>query len=184
MKIFTPHILLIAGTGQNVGKTTLVCQLINKHAPLGIVAIKISPHFHTLSPRDQIIINHPNFTIIQEQHTSSGKDSSRMLLSGAKRVFYVQVKDNYLQEAFYKVSELIPPETPVICESGGLINIVKPGVFIMVRSKDPTSIKSNTQQLLKQAHAIVEFNGHEFNPLSLPLSHTPRGWRLEKHTQQ
>ena len=44
------NILLIAGSGQNVGKTTFACQLIQNVQNQKPIAVKITPHFHKLTP--------------------------------------------------------------------------------------------------------------------------------------
>jgi len=39
------NLLLIAGTGNKSGKTTLACKVIEQHREHGIIGIKITPHF-------------------------------------------------------------------------------------------------------------------------------------------
>ena len=54
MKDF-PNMLIVRGTGRNVGKTLSACniikQLAEKHNPVGV---KISPHFHSLDGIQEI----------------------------------------------------------------------------------------------------------------------------------
>ena len=69
--------LIIAGTGQNVGKTTLVCNIISENKAYNIIALKISPHFHKLAINDKIISQTPNYTIVEETKTDTNKDSSK-----------------------------------------------------------------------------------------------------------
>ena len=53
---YHPNILTIAGTGRNVGKTTLACSIIKKMAlNARITAIKITPHFHKVDYQAMLI---------------------------------------------------------------------------------------------------------------------------------
>jgi len=44
-----PNLLLIAGTGNKSGKTTLACRVIEQFRQSGISAVKITPHFHDIT---------------------------------------------------------------------------------------------------------------------------------------
>ncbi len=49
-----PNILLIAGTGRNVGKTLLACEIIQQLSKtMAVTAIKTSSHEHPLSPANK-----------------------------------------------------------------------------------------------------------------------------------
>lgn len=130
------NILIVSGTGRNIGKTILSCrilaQLTKNHEPVGV---KISPHFHPMEDEQEYIHQSENFVIIEEKSMSK-KDSSRMLQAGAARVFYVQCKKEYLNEALEKLFPLLNPEQPVVVESGGLYNLVEPGLLIYITGNE------------------------------------------------
>lgn len=111
-------LLLISGSGQKVGKTSLACEVIEKYKAKGIVALKISPHFHELPEDSQIISSGRDFRIIRETQNNN-KDSSRMLMAGALKSFYVQSTDKAIAEVMDGLQEEIAGR-PVVCESGGL----------------------------------------------------------------
>ena len=50
-----PNLIIVSGTGQNVGKTTFVQSVINKFSSQNITAIKISPHKHEQCESAKII---------------------------------------------------------------------------------------------------------------------------------
>ena len=132
-RIDYPNLLLIAGNGRNVGKTYFACQLIkslSKYA--GITAIKITSHIHDHKAED-VLIADDNYLILQEKQ-NTGKDSSLMLQAGAEKVFFVMAAPEYLPEAFEHLKAYIT-ETPIVCESGGLHEIVNPGLFFFVQKK-------------------------------------------------
>jgi hypothetical protein len=55
-----------------------------------------------------------------------------MLAAGADQVFYIQTGDDHLNDAWKKLSELINSDVPVVVESGGLEDMLKPGLSILV----------------------------------------------------
>ena len=162
-----PQLLLIAGTGRDSGKTTLVCRIIQKFSALqSLVAIKITPHFHKNSESGKVLMDTENLYIAEETDSTTGKDSSRMLKAGASHAYFVMVKDENLEEAFMQIRGLIPPDSLIICESGGLRNHFNPGLFFMMNKKGTEAIKSSADKLIPFADRVITFDGEkiDFNP--------------------
>ncbi|MCF8233420.1 MAG: hypothetical protein K9G67_00780 [Bacteroidales bacterium] len=134
MKPF-PNILLVAGSGRNVGKTSVVERLIHGFKDHGIIALKVSPHFHALRGDEEFIVRKNEYNIIEENTTGSTKDSSRFLRAGAQKVFFIQALGKNLEEAFNRTFDLLPEHAALIVESGGLRDYIKPGLFIYVKGK-------------------------------------------------
>lgn len=155
--------IIVAGTGQNVGKTTLICNIISHKKEKSIYAIKISPHFHKLTKSDKILVKTNNYLIVDETKINTGKDSAKMLKAGAKKVFYVQCSDEYLPDVFNEIDKLIPKKTNIIIESGGARNIFIPNLFIMLKSPDNSQIKIKSAKLLSLADDIITFENNTFN---------------------
>ncbi|MBA4322545.1 MAG: hypothetical protein C0408_06975, partial [Odoribacter sp.] len=129
------NLLLVAGSGRNSGKTTIVCKLIGQFSNLGVTSIKISPHFHNPSEGLIHFSGKPGFEIYEETNRDTSKDSSRMLQSGAEKVYYIQTIEKKIDEAFSAVYMNIGRGKPLICESPALINYIKPGLFIIMISE-------------------------------------------------
>ena len=144
-----PQMLIVAGTGQNVGKTSLACALIEQVSlQNNVIGIKISPHFHEISSSGKLIMKSENFEIVEELNDYGHKDSSRMLKAGAKRVFYVQTKkDDILNEVMIELQKYLTKDVAIICESGGLRHFVEPGLFLVCRSKDQFEMKQHLKIL-------------------------------------
>ena len=151
-----PNLLLIAGTGTKSGKTTIACRIIEQFGNLEITAIKISPHFHETTPGLITIYEEEGISIYEETNRVSTKDTSRMLYSGATKVYFAKVLDNRLLFVFNKIKDFIPEGTPIICESPALRNFIEPGVFIII-SSDTTRTRKNISHLLKLPHLKFEF---------------------------
>ncbi len=158
------NLLLIAGTGRNVGKTSLACKIIKHISDKGnVVGIKISPHMHTQSKSANLICETKEYSVYQEYDLDTDKDSSRMLKAGARKVFYIQSEETRIGEAFKVLSKHLDRDTPIVCESGGLRNYIKPSLFFICDSIDGNIIKERAQALLSKADRIIKFKNPEFD---------------------
>jgi len=175
------QLLIIAGTGRNTGKTTLVCQIVRKFAPTKpLIAIKITPHFHKNVRSGKVLCNNDNLYIAEETDPSMGKDSSRMLKAGASHSFFVMAGDEQLEEAFLKIRELIPPGSLLICESGGMRSYVTPGLFFMMTSNETALLKPSAEKLMALADRVISFDGEklDFNPDTIEI--VDNQWSLKQ----
>jgi hypothetical protein len=175
-----PRLLLIAGTGRNSGKTTLACQLIKKYSSLySIVAIKISPHFHKNPQNGNIIISTENFILVDETDPSQLKDSSRMLAAGARKSFFIMTEANKSGEAFHEVLHLLTDKDFIVCESGGLRNFVKPGLFLMMHHINLEDIKPETVSLKALSDCFITFDSQKINFNINSVTISENRWKLE-----
>ena len=175
-----PTILLIAGTGRNSGKTTLAVAIIARFSHLNdLVAVKISPHFHRGKTDLIPIEQNSRYNIYRDPERQGSKDSQRMAKAGADRVFYVEVRDTHLREAFEKLLELIPPDSPVIIESPALGQIVKPGVYII--ADHPRTVNKKEEVLASKAAAdhFINTAAEDIGIFTDRLHFDAAGWHLD-----
>ncbi len=181
MKTNYPNILIISGNGRNSGKTSLACKIIERFAlDHDIVGIKISPHFHHTDTDEKIIANEDDYIILQENNNTSGKDSSRMLEAGAKKVYYIQVNDKNLDKAFNKVIKKTNRNSLIICESGGLRRKIDPGIFLLLSQKDTNEFKPGVKDLLGLANRVVTFDGFKFDFDPDQISVSENSWYIRE----
>jgi hypothetical protein len=172
------NLLLIAGTGRNTGKTTLACEIIKQTSvKRQVIGLKISPHFHGGTESLRPIGRTDNYNLYEETLSDiSGKDSSKMLASGAEQVFYIEVLDEFILEAFQFLLNHIPENTAVVCESPALRNVVIPGLFIIV---DNISQQNKKQDVLKKkdiADFFIETDKTELNEVIKSIRFDSSGW--------
>lgn len=150
--------LLIAGNGRNVGKTTLACKIISHLSKSAeVTGIKISSHFHDYLEED-IILKNDNFIILEERRNTL-KDSSLMWQSGARKVFFVMAKQEHLKEAAEQLYKLLLSHA-IICESGGLHEFVQPGLFLFVNLNGREVVKKHH---LRHHPVTVKNDGKNFD---------------------
>lgn len=172
------NLLLVAGSGRNSGKTTIVCKIIDQFRHFGIASIKISPHFH--DPSDGLIhfSGKSGYEIYEETNMNISKDSSRMLKSGAEKVYYIQTIEESLNNAFSNTYMNISSGKPVICESPALINYIEPGVFIIMISPAGSNLK-NIENLKRFPH--IEYTYEEILKTTLlPIDFIDGRWKSLK----
>jgi hypothetical protein len=171
-----PNLLLIAGTGNKSGKTSIACRIIESFPDLAITAIKITPHFHETTEGLVSLAETGGYSIFEETDSDSGKDTSRMLRSGAVKVYFAKVLDNNLFEAFIRIMDNIEAGTPVICESPALRNYAEPGIFIIMTS-DVNYNKKDIKHLQILPHLMIKLEDLA-NIASLPFGFKDGRWSL------
>ena len=156
--------LLIAGTGRNSGKTTFACSVINKFSRLfPVVAIKISPHLHEDRACVKPLFTGREFLVAEETDASGSKDSSRMLAAGARKSFFVMARDEQLPVAWLKARTLLTPHDMIVCESGGLRNLIVPGLFLIINNSLNKDAKKINKKYRRVCDHWITFDGAQFN---------------------
>jgi hypothetical protein len=174
------NILLIAGTGQNSGKTTLACQIIQKFSKIHpVIALKISSHFHINVESGNIIINNDDIYFAEETDASKPKDSSRMLAAGARKSYFIMATDENITDAMQQFFLLVNPDDLIVCESGGLRNIIKPGLFFIMHFSGNESPKQKTLTLKPLCDKWITFNGSSIDFFIDSIEVTQNTWQLK-----
>ena len=164
-------ILMIGGTGRNVGKTEFVCNCINHFSKsLNIIGLKVTNHFHETTERP--------YRVTEEVNNSTTKDTSRMLRAGASKVFYVQSEAKHLTTAFADFRKLISPNSIIICESSGLREIIEPGLFLIVKLSDKAEIKPTAKKMIPLANKVIISDGKSFSIKPTNISFDNSCWEI------
>jgi hypothetical protein len=170
------NILLISGSGRNVGKTSFICGVISGNVGQKIIAVKITPHFHEPTHGLEVISVNKNYRVYLETDPDSGKDSSLFLRSGAEKVFYIQTTDQYLAEAFSIAISGCDPNLPIITESAALRKYITTGLYLFIQNKS-AEVKPSALEMQKMADRTVLNSGAEFslNPKSISFN---QSWKI------
>jgi hypothetical protein len=174
------NMLIIGGAARNVGKTELVCGLVRKFSgDHEIISLKVSginpghePHGNHGPPPDK-------FHLLEETSRDGLKDSSRMLVSGAARSFYLRTRDEFLGEAVEHFFTVVDKGAVIICESIALRKIILPGLFVIIRGDMENDVKKGLGDVLHLADLSIVSNGRTFDPPLDVISLDRRGWRLK-----
>ena len=174
------NLLLIGGSRQNVGKTTLVIDLLKKYSSSNnIIAIKTSCHFHGILDTDIVVVNNKKYTIVKETVTSTGKDSARMLEAGAKEVYFIQAKDKFIGEAYSFLSEIIGENGLIICETASLRKCLIPEIFIALVNNKNEDLDESKEILNKADFFIEDYLNNKNNVCSI-IEIINNKWKINK----
>lgn len=177
---FYKNLLLIGGSGRNVGKTTLALEIIkifSKQAE--IIGLKVSTHHkgdellhgsHSIIPADNYVIN-------IEKNDVPRKDTARMLQSGVTDAYYIESAGEKVKIAFEEFyNKFNPFNSPVICESRSLRRYVKPGLYILLIGQNGDKIITEEEKSLADIVYSVNFEENNFNKITNNISLTIEGW--------
>lgn len=180
---FEKNLLIIGGSGRNVGKTTLALEIIKRAARINAVTgLKVSAfkkgeeHYH--GTHGEILAS--AFRITEEKGDLPHKDTARMLSCGASKAYFIESPDYLIPEAWESFKSSCNPQgLPVVCESRSLRKHVKPGLFILLIN--PDNIKDNSAGYSGLADHIHLFTGDitDIQKLAKRIQLTPEGWTLD-----
>ncbi|MDT8392380.1 MAG: hypothetical protein RQ761_00950 [Bacteroidales bacterium] len=175
-----PNFLIVSGNGRDSGKTGFITRLIRQTAQQQkITAIKVSPHLHPGSNPNGLLLKTDHYILAKEIIKGNRKDSARMLEAGAHEVYYIEATDEHLPEAFETFRKLIPVKGPVVCESGGLRDIINPSLFIMINRNDGRPDKKGFVQRLPLADLLIVFNGHDYDLHAERIRFDGSSWKYQ-----
>lgn len=100
-----------------------------------------------------------------------------MLKAGASKVFYIESEAENISNAFDAFSEKIKPGQIIVCESNGLSELVKPGVFLLVDRNENLEKKPSAKKALQKVDAVVEMKNGSFKHVQKRLLLGIDGWK-------
>lgn len=153
-----PVIIGIGGYTSNVGKTTLLCELL-KAFP-GWEAIKTTRGHYRSCGKDpksccvsHLLSEKPLVRSGRKETYEFGKDTGRYWDAGASNVHWLICTDNQVEEGIKQA--LAKVKSPgVFVEGNSFSEFVKPDHFVMVRQASNSKIKSSARRLISKATAI------------------------------
>ncbi len=159
--------LMIGAASRGAGKTQFACEVLQRYARTkGLVAIKVTPVDNpgACCPRGSegcgVCEELPGHYVISEEMTLNGKkDTSRLLVAGASKVFWLRSVRESLGEGVKAVLRRIPAGTGIVCESNSSRLVLEPGLFLVIQQKGQPDLKDSCRQVLPLADRIVEFDG-------------------------
>lgn len=137
MKQKWSQIILIGGSGQNVGKTylsELLVKTISKSNPIN--TLKISSHKHPTTDGLKIVNTGIGWTLFEECDLSGTKDSQRLLRAGATKSYYATVEKEQLQQFINELDKNIDINRLLLVESTAFGIFITPKLAYFVSEKD------------------------------------------------
>jgi hypothetical protein len=173
--------VVIGGHSRSVGKTSVVAELISALPGMHWTALKITQYGHGVcsangEPCDCATNDH-SWAVNEERDRSGESDTSRFLLAGAQKVYWVRTQQGKLAEAMPRIRQVIAPAENVIFESNSLLKFVRPDLYVTVLNFANPDFKDSAREYLDRADAIIVQNAGaqpDWNGVSLkPVKDKP-----------
>lgn len=178
------NLLIIGGSGRNVGKTTLALEIIKRNSRKHLIfGLKVSTQkkgdekFH--GSHSHVAVD--TYRINIEKGLQPHKDTAAMMKAGASEAYYIETTDEYVKQAWTDFSSSFNKmQNAIVCESRSLRKYVKPGLFILLI--DPGNLKDASLQYKELADYIYYYT-HDLSgivKLAQSIDFTKDGWIINK----
>ncbi len=152
-------ILVIGGHTRNIGKTSVVAGLIAALRDMHWTAMKITQYGHGVcsangEPCDCVTADH-SLAVSEEKDRSGESDTSRFLVAGAQRAWWVRTQQGQLAEAMPRVRAILSNAENAIIESNSILRFLKPDLYLTVLDPSTEDFKPSAQQFLDRADAVL-----------------------------
>jgi len=171
-----PNFVIISGSSRKVGKTYMASALIKEFSDkLPILALKISPHVHNLMGHTKLRSHANGFRIFQDMEPHK-KSSGKFLESGALQSYFMETDDDHLVESFdFFMMECNPLGHPVVCESGALCKIVKPGLLIFI-TDTTEDLPAHKLKTMHEANLVLPAKSFSTPEIIQKIKFSDQGW--------
>ena len=153
-----PRIVAVSGFSSNVGKTTLVCDLLQRLP--GWEAIKLTRGHYRSCGRDPVgccvsdlLREEPVIRSGYEANYQEGKDTGRFWDAGASNVHWVIVKDDQVEQGIAQALKRVETEG-VIVEGNSFLDHVDADLTIMCARSEGGTIKSSARRALRKTDLL------------------------------
>ena len=152
-------LIVIGGHARSVGKTSVVAGLISALPEYNWTALKITQYGHGVCAMNgqacHCATEDHHWAISEENDRSGGSDTSRFLLAGAVRAWWVRTEQGRLAEAIPAIRRKLAESKNVILESNSILKFVRPDIYFTVLDPGTEDFKKSAQEFLDLADAII-----------------------------
>jgi molybdopterin-guanine dinucleotide biosynthesis protein len=153
-----PFVIGVGGFTSNVGKTTLLCELLRSFP--GWEAIKTTRGHYRSCGKDpaaccvsHLLAEEPLIRSGREQTYEAGKDTGRFWDAGAANVHWLIATDSQIEKGIKLALERVTSEG-VFIEGNSFSQFIPTNYFVMVRRSESDIIKRSARNIIEKASAI------------------------------
>ncbi|PYX52290.1 MAG: hypothetical protein DMG79_01085 [Acidobacteria bacterium] len=151
--------LVIGGHSRSVGKTSTVAGLISALPEFEWTAVKITQYGHGICSANgeacDCAADDHSWAITEERDRSGESDTSRFLVAGAVRSFWVRTEQGRLAEAMPSLRLRLEGARNVIIESNSVLKFLRPELYLTVLDPSTEDFKSSAREFLDRAGAVI-----------------------------
>lgn len=153
-----PAIVAVSGLSSNTGKTTLVCELIERLP--GWEAIKLTRGHYRSCGKDpngccvsDLLRDEPLIRSGRESNYEKGKDTGRFWDAGAANVHWVIVGEDQVERGINEALSRVKSEG-VLVEGNSFLEFIDPDYAIICARAGENKLKSSARRTLLNADAL------------------------------
>jgi hypothetical protein len=133
----------------------LICAL----PEFGWTAIKITQYGHGICSANgeacDCATGDHSWAITEERDRSGESDTSRFLVAGASRVFWVRTEQGRLAEAMPTLRSRLEGARNVIIESNSVVRFLRPDLYLTIVDPAIQDFKTSAREFLDRADAVI-----------------------------
>jgi len=152
-------LLVVGGHSRNVGKTSVVAGLITALPEFHWTAMKITQYGHNVCSSDGEPCHCANedhtWAISEEKDRAGLTDTSRFLVAGADRVWWVRSQQGHLAEALPDLRRVLSNSGNAVLESNSVVKFLRPDLYLSVLDPETADFKQSAQEFLDRADAVI-----------------------------
>jgi hypothetical protein len=151
--------VVIGGHSRSVGKTSVVAGLIFALPEFEWTAAKITQYGHGICSANgeacDCATGDHSWAITEERDRTGESDTSRFLVAGASRVFWVRTEQGRLAEAMPTLRDRLKSARNVIIESNSVMKFLRPDLYLTILNPATSDFKKSAQEFLDRADAVI-----------------------------
>jgi hypothetical protein len=138
-----------------------VAGLIAAFSERGWTAFKLTQYGHGICSRDgqpcdcAVDEQEHSYAFTEELDRSGGSDTSRFLVAGAQRAFWVRTRQGHLAEAMPRLRRELAGLNNAILESNSVIRFIRPDLYLVVLDPANPDFKPSAREYLDRADAVI-----------------------------
>lgn len=152
-------IVVIGGHSRSVGKTSVVAGLIAALPAYHWTALKITQYGHGVCSLNgescHCATDDHTWAVSEEKDRSGESDTSRFLVAGAQRAWWVRTEQGRLAEAMPVIRQRLAESENAILESNSILKFIRPDLYLTVLDPATADFKRSAQEFLDFADAVI-----------------------------
>lgn len=163
--------VVIGGHSRNIGKTSVMAELVRRLRPPEWAAVKITQYGHGVCSLDGEACScdpgEHGFVLTEEMERRGRGDTRRFLRSGARRSLWLRVRQGQIHRALPALMRALRREPWVMIESNSILDHIPPALYLFVLNSSTSDFKATARKHLDRADALIAI-GSDGSKLSWP----------------
>lgn len=151
--------VVVGGHSRNIGKTSVMAELIRRVRPPQWAAVKITQYGHGIcSIKGEPCGCDPGehgFLLTEERERTGRGDTHRFLRAGARRSLWLRAREGQLHRGLPALLRALRGEEWVMMESNSILAHINPALYLFVLDSSQSDFKTSARKYLERADALV-----------------------------